>query len=344
MATKTISAYRGYTAAAIKARADIPNQGDMTVSGSDVLCADVNTTKIRNAIGAAINTVGGLNQHANVNEWSGFGPTVRSIAAQVLVNSDGAAPHAEGEFAGYNHGAVTPGWKPNHPVTSDLWVDNGGDAEFLVDITVGEVKWHEVANGIVGVVFALYDGGALVAYVARNFNDESVTDDCTGLYAYVENCALEKTYTGKIWLVDSTDFGPEGFDGSQIVCRLPNTNDFTRTVKIKAASSVIFDSTGTDEAPSPWVNSNPPPAKAIAMNWGTGYVSIPFSIVAPTNSWSNVRVYAVLRNWLDEVVGQADIWNGPYSAMDDLYGTADLGMINIPNYGYSVRVYFEYTT
>jgi hypothetical protein len=56
---KIITKYRGYTAAQLKSRASVPNAVDMTVVGNTVECVNINTTKIRNAIGASINSLTG---------------------------------------------------------------------------------------------------------------------------------------------------------------------------------------------------------------------------------------------------------------------------------------------
>lgn len=330
--------YRGYSAAMIKSRASIPDQADMVVNGDNVEYNLVNMTKIMNALGASTLKQTELHNHPNVNLWSGFGPVTRTVSNYVLINCI-KNPYGKNEFAGYNHNAVAPGWLNSSPDTSDLWVNNGATAEISVDVKVGEVKWHEVANGIVGVVFALYDGSSLVAYAFRNFNDSSVQDDVTSLIASFTT-HVEKTYTGKIWLVDSTDFGPEGFDGSQIVCRLPNTNDFQRTVKIKYASSWVFSDTNDMNLPSPWVQNS-----AHAMNWTTGVFNIG-SIARLTAC--NVRIRVRLIDWLGNlassgyIIGDATTYYS-YDPMDgiDITGMVDLGQDL--QWGYKVYVDFEYS-
>jgi hypothetical protein len=42
-----ISAYRGFTAAAIKAKANIPAQADMTVVGTTVDCKNISVSMVR---------------------------------------------------------------------------------------------------------------------------------------------------------------------------------------------------------------------------------------------------------------------------------------------------------
>lgn len=332
MTKLALNAYRGYTAAAIKSRADVPTQASMTVVGTTVECENIDTDQIASVLGIAVNDFEGQHSHANVNQWSGFGPYNRRISAQALINEI-LAPFDSDEWCGYNHGAVTPGWK-NAPNTSDVWVNNGDNAEMFVDLTVGEIKWHEL--GIVGVVFAIYDGATLVAYGSRNFNDASVTDDVTGLYATVLNCATQKTYTLKVWLVDATAYG---FDDTQIVCRLPNTLDVTRTVMIKYASSWVYTDTNTMNLPSPWVQNG-----AAAMNWTTGVFNIG-SIARITAC--NVRIKVRLINWLDQLVASGYIIGDAsnyysYDPMDgiDITGSVDLG--NDLNWGYKVYVDFEY--
>lgn len=332
MAVKTRNIYRGYSAADLYNRASAT--ADKTQQASSVDFTNITTMKIRNVLGESLNTIRGLSRSDNVNVWSGFGPTVRSVSSQALVNSKPSDGEEANDFAGYNHGARIPGWISSAP-SADIWVNSGGNAVFSVDVYVGEVLWHTVANGIVGIVLAIYDGSTLVAWGARNFNDSSVKDDVTGLQATITGVSLQKTYTGKVWLVDST----ADFDESQIVCRLPNTSNFSQTVKIKAASSCYYSATGTGQPPAPWTNNNGP----LGINWTTGYVTIGYDLQT-NNSWSNVRVKATLYNWLDEVIGTADIFNAAYNALDSLDGTAYVGMANIPAYGYRVVVEFLYTT
>ena len=56
---KVLSAYRAFTAAQIKSRADVPNQADMTVVGTTVECVAITTTKIRNILASGLNLVKG---------------------------------------------------------------------------------------------------------------------------------------------------------------------------------------------------------------------------------------------------------------------------------------------
>lgn len=160
MATKTISAYRGYTAAAIKARATVPDQADMTVSGTDVLCAKINTAKIRAALVAAINKVGALNTHANVNHWSWFGPTVRSIVSQELVNSDPTTGKNLGNFAGYNHAAPTPAIVEGGGAGGSKSYDyEGTDLLVRVRVDLGEIDWPSLSADITHAYVILSHGG-----------------------------------------------------------------------------------------------------------------------------------------------------------------------------------------
>jgi hypothetical protein len=238
MGKAVLSAYRGFTAAAIKSRASVPNQADMTVVGTTVECANIDIVKIRNALGISALDFVSQHQSADVNQWSGFGPTKRTISSQALVNSE-EAPRGLYEFAGYNHNAVTPGWIGSAP-SGNIWVTPGGTAYITVDVNVGEVRYQEIAGGIVGITLAIYYGGSLMGWASRNFESSSVQNDVTGLSVALSTWVDGRTYTGKVWLVSDTT----EFDDTQIVCRLPNTSDFTVTVNQMAATTVMVNDSG----------------------------------------------------------------------------------------------------
>lgn len=329
---KVIIKYRGYTAAQLKSRATIPNQADMIIVGNTVECVNITTAKIRNAIGVASNAIGNLSSHANVNVWSGFGPTVRSVATQVLINNVGTSPHAMGEFAGYNHGARIPGWITNAP-SGDIWINANSDAIFTVDVYVGEVQYQLISPAIVGITLAIYNSaGNLVGWGSRNFETDLVQDDVTSLQATVYSIGVETTYTGRIWLVGDTS----AFDDSQISCRLPNTSDFTQTVKLKSFSEWHYDG-DAQVIPSPWVVNG-----SVGMNFTTGYFTLN-NIASPTG-YANVKIYARLFDWTYTQIGiDVILYNNVYYPPDDIYASEYMGMVNIPDHGYHVFVYFEYT-
>lgn len=330
---KTISAYRGYTSTAIYNRADIPDAADMSISGSNVNCNNIATLEdVASVLGTSVKTVGGLCTNANVNPWSGFGPTTRSVSNRTLYNSTPSSNYSLGSFAGYNHQAVAPGWIGSAP-SGDIWINAGGNADFVVDVNVGEVKWHEVANGIAGVTLAIYyasDSG-LAGWGSRNFNASSVQNDVTSLTATLSGIGVERTYYGSVWLVDNT----AEFDDTQIVCRVPNTSVFTKTVKIKPASYYYWDATGNTTVPSPWGVYG-----GIGMNWSTGYFTIGQMMCG--NNYSHVRVTAYLFDWLDNLIGSYTFWDGIYYPMDEITGSGYLGMTSIPTHGYRVRIDIAY--
>lgn len=323
---KVITKYRGYTAAQLKNRASVPNAADMVVVGNTVECVNINTTKVRNALGASINSVSGLSRHVNINPWSGFGPTVYSVVGQNLVTAVGAAPHGLGEFAGYNHNARIPGWITSAP-SADIWVNSGGDASFVVNVYVGEVQYQNIAPAIAGITLAIYNSaGNLVAWGSRNFEDDLVQDEVTSLTAVLSGVTIEATYTGKVWLVSDTT----EFDDSQIICRLPNTSDFTQTVKIKALTELT-------------VNSNGFTVTYPGINLAAGTCS--FAEAYNLTGYTNVRIVAQLFDYLWNQVGtDVEMYNDSYYPPDMIYVTpAKPNGDPIDAYGYHFRITFYLT-
>jgi len=232
---KTISIYRGYTAAELKSRASLPVQVDMTVDGDDVLCANINTTAVRGVIGASSNKLSELCSHAGVNVWSGFGPTVRTEVGGVLINSH-PAPYALGDFMGYNHAAVVPAFSTGAHLY-DIWAISGGTATFTADITIGEARFigGDISNNshCVGIALTVWDGLTLVGF---GIEDLASYKDYVSLSADVVGVSSEKTYTCKIYLTSSLVAFSQSLEDA--VCQITELADYTTTVKILSTSAI----------------------------------------------------------------------------------------------------------
>lgn len=277
-----ITKYRGYTAAEIKARADIPLQADMVVTGDSVDCKNLGISFIRNIIKGAASKVKALAGDSNVNVWSGFGPTARTAVAQQLVNSAPAAGSL-GSFAGYNHDAVAPGWL-NAPTPGDVYVASGGSVVFDASLIVGEVDWTEL--GVIGVVHAIYYGETIVAYRAIHFEDALIANEVFDISVTLTNQTIQRAYTGRIWLVDHL----VDFSENDIVCRLPNTSDYTKTVKILPATTTVFDAPAGFTASVGFTNS---------PDFGTVY----YTNLEALATWDEVRVYASIWGYREGAIG-----------------------------------------
>jgi hypothetical protein len=276
-----ISAYRGFTAAAIKAKANIPAQADMTVVGTTVDCKNISVSMVRNVLNSSSSGVKGVASDSNVNAWSGFGPTVRTAPAGVLVNSAPAAGSL-GSFAGYNHYAVAPGWV-DVPVSGDVYVASGGSVTFDAHIILGEVNWADM--GIIAVMLAVYDGTTLLSWDAVNLEDEAVGSELWISHTRL-NQTIQRAYTVKIFLVNHL----VDFSENDIVCRLPNTSDYTKTVKILPATTSVFEAPDGFTASVGFTNS---------PNFGTVY----YTNLEGIATYDEVRVYASIWGWREGAIG-----------------------------------------
>jgi len=328
---KTITKYRGFTATQLKTRADIPEQANMTVSGNDLICTNIQVSDIKTELNSAYTDVWNLCREDKVNVWSGFGPTVRSVSGSdfsaVLVNSKPTGA-TMGDFAGYNHTATTPGWTTGGKANAeaDVWINSGSYATVISDITIGEVK-YEGADGIVLVAF---DGSSnIMAYGETAISSLS---EVANLDAQsIDTITLDKTWTLKSYLKVGTIAAWDDII-SAVLYRCPNVDDATVHIKVKTATVLYYS------LPSPWVQEG-----SEGMNWTTGYFDI--GMIA-CNQNKTIKIFAQLFDWtsteigIGYIVGDADNYYS-YSAMEDLTGSVYLGMTNIPAYGYSVSVSFE---
>lgn len=333
---KVLNAYRGFTATAIKTRADIPAAGDMNIDGTTVICENIDFSDIKKVIGASTYNLSDLCTSTGVNLWSGFCPVVRSVTGATvwvkqLVNSAPTGEFKAADFAGYNHGAVTPGWGTGGKAAAqaDIWINSDSKATFISDIVVGEVNYPSSD----GLVLCAIDSASGIAAWSRVTIDD-IADTASLTCESTNNLTLEESFTLRSYVVNANTITTANDIDDAIICRVPNVDDATVTVKIKAASTWYYDQTGTQTIPSPWVQNG-----AAGMNWTSGYFDIG-SILANQN-YTGLRVYATLFNWLNKTIGSGNLFNGNYTANQSITGSVYLGMAPIANYGYRVVVYFE---
>ncbi len=241
MGKAILPAYRGFTAQAIKDKASIPIQTDMTVVGSNVE-ASVNLYQIRDALGiSALDFAGQANSGA-VNPWSGFGPTQRRYSNgggtlnETLIN-EVLAPHGIFEFAGYNHTAPAPAFDHIYHTANVVY---GDAATFDGYVSLGEINYPAPA---VAVAMTIWDGATLVAFGITPLSNTTngvvfMTCDTSPVY-------INKTFTVRFFIIDSTTEFQQ--NGSNALCIVPNTTSYDLNVSIGSeggANSVIINGRG----------------------------------------------------------------------------------------------------
>jgi hypothetical protein len=333
--SKVLNIYRGYSATDINTRSS--DTCDHSVSGSTVVCTNVKASKVKTLLSAANYALSTLCTHAGINHWAAYSPTIRTISALNIVNSDPTDNYSLGSFAGYNHTAITPGWQTGGLAAAQatIWVNAGSLGSKSVNINVGEPRYGDEFS-IDGITLALYNAATnLVGWGSRNFS--VVKDDVTTLSAtvsasvYPSGMSVDETLTGKIWLVDDTT----DFDDTQQQCYSPGTAAFDFDVKIKQFSEWHYDG-DAQTIPSPWVQNG-----TAGLNLTTGYFDI--GMIARNNNYTNLKITAKLFDWEYTLIGEDDIYDAAYTALDDITGSVYLGLDPIVAYGYHAIVYFYYT-
>ena len=337
--------YNLYSADELKRRAEVPTAANITVVDDTIDyidCVNISLNQVRGIIGAVTYSLYDICRHDDVNRWSCWAPVVRSYSGsgwtRDLVNNKPTVC-ALGDFAGYNHDALIPGWQTGGQATaeSDVWVDYGSEATIECPICIGEIDWvgDFDAGWVIAVLFNAQDGLAGwskvdITTVANNFTIYPETTD---------EITLDHTdWYGRFVICDSVAIAAVEDVESAILFRVPNTATFEVNIKVKLPDTVTYSSTGTQQPPSPWVNNN----GDLGMNWTTGIVTIGYDLQT-NNTYVNVQFQATLYNWLNEVIGQGDIFNDAYNPLDSVYGSVYLGMASIPAYGYRVVVDIFYT-
>lgn len=245
MASKQRNTYRAYTAAELKARSTVPNAGDISVGSGNITCKYITTVKIRTSLGESINHIDDLSKSNKVNKWSGFGPYTRSVSGTPNIRGDGAwlqhnKPTAHfkfGNFAGYNHNALTPSYY-NTNRTTTLIIQSGGTAIFDCALTLGELKFMDgdIAgeSQVLGLAFIVWDGNTLIGYQVKDLETLKDTIISSAFQITKTNVTVSKTYTCQIRLIKSkTDYN---YNPTNVVCGITELPDYTKDVIVQAAN------------------------------------------------------------------------------------------------------------
>lgn len=193
--SKTLSAYGNFSATAIKSRADIPSQSDMVVSGTDVLCENVNASLVINTIQSSCKHLYGYSTSPRVNKWSNFSSQEWYVNSPDLLHRS-KDPCALANFAGYNHGAVPARVVTEHSTTLVNITPAVSTFTVTIAINTGEINWPTIAGGTniskicmkvydhlgqlkdtKGVAFTMQDGDQIPFLTSNTITSTSIIDE-----------------------------------------------------------------------------------------------------------------------------------------------------------------------
>lgn len=190
---KTISAYGGFTSADLKARAEIPAQTDMTISGSNVDCVNIKDSDIKNVLGESVTGVGALCISPLVNKWSGFGPWEYYNVSGVLTTRI-VPPYSLGIFAGYHHGAIVPYMQPVSAIVLDSSY-NAVAYNATIKINLGELNWSKFGYDY---CYILVDGVVNSSFALTAYTGNTLKDVVIALTTPVQG--YDRNYAVTIWM------------------------------------------------------------------------------------------------------------------------------------------------
>jgi hypothetical protein len=341
MSKAVINAYRGYTAAAIKAKASVPAQADMAIVGSTVECA-ISNFQIRDVLGTGETSFHDQANSAALNRFSGFGPIKRTVVGGVLTNSI-EDPNGIFEFAGYNHGAVAPHFDSDGVDITD-WRYPGETLVFDVVADIGELRYIDISgreDAAAGVAFSVWEGSTLIDVKVKALAGlTNIADFSTNAGDRISfmGPSSGKTYTCKIEIIDSDTV--YDYTGDHIICRVPGLATYNVTISIKQANS-IYLSANADwlfEGTTPnFTNQGHLVFQALSHKPSGSYVAVHAEITAWVEDWTGARITAIqsLFHDTDSSFGTCDV-----HVFRNMANTADLdnGLLT-SGYGYRVVVF-----
>ena len=234
--------YRNYNATSLKNRSSIPVAGDITVGVTSIDCVNIKASAVKNLIGAAEYSLYKLCRHANLNQWSNFGPTLIDyhddlVGGTGLISCQLPTICKLGDFAGYNHYAIAPGWPTGElaALQAAKVIQPYGNATFDPTINIGEIEYPSMSH----VAMSLWVGGSIVA--AELLALSSLQG--TASFNLVNNSFyFDTSVTVKFRIIAGFPSVGDYLTAPELYDRfyVPNISDVTTSVKMEIATTLIF--------------------------------------------------------------------------------------------------------
>ena len=330
MPPKSLSIYRGYTAQQLKDRASIPLAANITVYASYIDCLYIDLVRIRNILGASQWDIIALYQHANVNPWSNFGPILRYVIAETITFIYKNTPNY-GDFSGYNHSAVTPGWIDKASTETTLYVNESGTTQVFFNITLGEVDYY-AELGVLGICFALYESSTLRMYTIIAI--ASTTDIVDEIGVTTPTITNNIIFTGKVFFINNTS----SFTGSEKIANIPNVDNANIPINVKLPNYIILN--GGD-----FLTNDSTPLEVADCSFNSTVGTFTFPAIHSENSYLEIIVSIRLINIQTGLVDEEIIFSGVYTAYDTISGAiiylTGAGGPPYSGYGYTFEMLIE---
>jgi hypothetical protein len=229
--SKDRTTYGKYSVTNIVTRSSVPSQDNMAILESKVLCSNITTARIRNALSESTNDIGSLYTSAKVNTWSEFGPWYRthtSTAFSSHLDNNRPVEYKMGDFACYNHAAMVPGWTSTGYAiaTTNIYIDPslGSTVTFHANVNIGELDYQAfgAATATRLVMWNINTGLIVGTSIWRPLIDCWDTDVDYQITLLDQHTG--ENYQGMIYITsDAAEDTDIAENGSTIVCKVPNT-------------------------------------------------------------------------------------------------------------------------
>jgi hypothetical protein len=317
---KILNTYRGYANTDLRTRSSIPTQGDISLGTGNIDCSNISLSAVKNVLSASTYSLYDICRHANVNQWSAESPKIKTYTSSgsesAVLTITNPTVAKLGDFAGYNHYAVTPGWIRTD---NDIWVNQGNAPTITGSIQIGELRYDNAQS----VVVVAYDGAS---YAGSQFIplDQYVKDQ-VDFTVSASTISSQTTFTLKAFMSQDTS---NYSSGTGNLCRVPNCSNVSCTVNIRTGSS------GSSAGMSPFSVSG--------FYWDAATGVIGFSdAVDNSNSYSSLEVYAYLSTDGYGSFSPINLYSGSYTASQSLGALeADFG-VSGGAYGYHFTLVVE---
>lgn len=330
--------YRGFSASTINGR--LSNTCDHSVSGSNVDCTNITTTKVETVLGLSLgsHSVSTLCTHANIKKWSAWSPyliTINNAGMNgTIVWNLPSNNYSLGSFAGYNHNANIPAYYSTTHSNTVITTSDSESVTVEVQFDIGELILTNL-NSALGITLAVFNGASYVTNATRalsTLEEQCRASNSRAFTVYVNgpsgistwNNKQSITYTFTLYLISGTSYS---YNSNEIAKLFHNElPSFTKKIIKQFPTDIDWSiQSGMQYASTQW--NNP-------------YVSFIVASTSQQNTY-HVCINAVMYNENDQQVGSSqNLYHGDVDYQGVTISNFNLSTVwgTIPSYNRYIRI------
>lgn len=237
---KSIYPYSVFTATDIYSRSSAT--GTMTNQSTYVDFTDITVSNVKTILSETSTSISDLCTSGNINVWSKFSPKTLLISSNQIATTV-SAPYKLGDFAGYNHNAITP-YVSDYADT--VYGTANQSVTYPLELAIGELDYTDI--GIYKVKATLKESSTTLGSSIVAINEAGNTNNSSSVFVPIQidwtvpsGWISNKTLTIELDYLNSTDIYKADYPVSAFTANFTYNNPPQLVGEVLAASEGGWD-------------------------------------------------------------------------------------------------------